>query len=347
MKFFLPALCGCGLLFMSLASHQTVAQVRESRPVQVVVKPVQFEHERTRVEAVGTAEAERSVVLYPAVADRVTAVNFKPGDKVEKGQVLVQLDARRQRVALDRAKILLEDAERTVSRLADSRKQGAIPQSQLDDAVTLRDLAKVELAQARTELEDRQVVAPFDGVVGLTDVELGDRITLQTAITSIDSRRSLFINFRAPEAALDLLLSQATLSVQPWQSPDAPLEAKVAEVDSRIDSETRTVRARAVIDNKDDQYRPGMSFRVNLELAGRQYAAIPEAALLWGATSAYVWKVEQGKAKQVDIQIRQRLQGRLLVSGDLARDDVLIVEGVQSLRDGQAITYSAGQGAAQ
>src|SRR5690606_17090792 len=106
------------------------------RATRVVTEQITFERERNRVDAVGTAEALNSVVLYPAVADRVVEVTFKPGDRVEEGDVLVRLDARRQEVAVARATIELMDAERTVERLRTSREQGAIPQSELDEAVT-------------------------------------------------------------------------------------------------------------------------------------------------------------------------------------------------------------------
>jgi multidrug efflux pump subunit AcrA (membrane-fusion protein) len=87
-----------------------------------------------------------------------------------------------------------------------------------------------------------------------------------------------------------------------------------------------------------------MSFRVTLQLAGDEYAVIPEASLMWGATSAYVWLSENGKAKKVNIQIQQRLSGRLLVSGDLTASDQLIVEGIQRLREGQSVKASKPKG---
>lgn len=328
-------------------SYAVVAEAQwggEQRATPVLVEKVEFENEISRVEAVGTAEAAKSVTLYPAVGDIVTAIHFTPGQSVEKDDILLELDARRQRVAVNRAEIQLRDAERTVERLRTSRSQGAIPESDLDDAVTLRDLLEVDLAEAQTNLEDRLVRAPFDGVVGLTDVEVGDRITEQTAITTLDKRDELLINFRAPEAALSILDQNPELSVQPWENRSVQIPAEIAEVDSRVSNENRTLRVRARLDNEDDRFRPGMSFRVRLQVAGDSYAVVPEAALLWGATGAYVWIVEEGVAKRVDVQIQQRLSGRLLVAGDLDRGDELIVEGVQQLREGQAVSYDNGEG---
>ncbi|GAB59165.1 efflux RND transporter periplasmic adaptor subunit [Rheinheimera nanhaiensis] len=317
------------------------------RAAQVITQAVTFEQQSSRVEAVGSAEAIRSVVLYPAVADRVTAVNFVPGQRIDKGQVLVELDSRRQQVAVERATIQLRDAQRTVARLQESRERGAIAQSVLDDAITARDLLQVQLAEAKTELEDRVVRAPFSGVVGLTDVEPGDRISQQTAITTIDDRSQLLINFNAPEDALPILQGNASVELSPWQAQGHSISAKIAELDSRIDSSNRSIRVRALLDNSSDSFRPGMSFRVRLQLAGESYAVVPEAALLWGATSAYVWLAEQGKAKRVDVQIKQRLSGRLLVAGALTTGDQLIVEGVQTLRDGQLVRAANQQSATQ
>lgn len=305
----------------------------------VIVEHVQMERAKEQVQAVGSAEALRSVTLYPAVGDKVTAVHFKPGDKVTAGQVLLELDSRRQKAALEEAKIRLSDSQRIKNRLIQSHAKGAVPQSDLDDAKTITELAKVTVTQAETEFEDRQIRAPFDGVMGLTDVEVGDRITPQTAIATIDDTRALYINFNAPESAIRMLRNKGTVSVLPWQSSEA-VDASIAYLDSRIDPQTRTLRAKAKIENSNEQFLPGMSFRIYIEVLGESFAAVPEAALLWGATGPYVWVSEDKQATRVDVKIEQRLAGRLLVSGDLQSKDILVVEGVQRLRSKQALTFS-------
>lgn len=304
----------------------------------VVLEEVAFQNETKEVEAVGTAEAVRSVTLFSPVSDEVTEVNFVPGQYVEKGKVLVKLDDRRQQVAVRRAKLQLEDTARTFKRLQESHNRGAVSESEFDLARTQRDLAEVTLLEAQADLEDRTIEAPFSGVVGLTDVEVGDRINEQTAITTIDDRSKLFVNFKAPEAALSVLMNNPKVTLEPWTNRNKTISADIAEVDSRINEEDRTMRARAVLDNSNDNYRPGMSFRVNLSIDGNRFAAIPEAALLWGANGAYVWISENGKAKRVDVEVHQRLRGTILVSGSLKQGDLLISEGVQRLRAGQDVT---------
>lgn len=307
------------------------------RAAVVITQPIGFERIQRHVEAVGYAEAKRSVALYPAVNDLVLEVNFKPGQRVKKGDVLVRLDDRQQQVNLERARIQLEDAERTVKRLTTSRQQGAIAQSELDQAITARDLMKVALREAEVAYEDRQVKAPFDGIVGITDVEPGDRITTQTLITTIDQRDQLHIDFNAPEAALELLLLGAELQVRPWANRNTAIPAEIVEVDSRINMTDRTIRVRAAVDNSQDLYRPGMSFRIGLTYYGDNFAVVPESALMWSTDGAYIWLEKEGKAHRVNVNIQQRLAGRILVEGAIQLGDTLIVEGIQSLRHGQAV----------
>ncbi|RAK01559.1 RND family efflux transporter MFP subunit [Aliidiomarina maris] len=334
LRFSMTLLTATALL---LSAYASMALAQDDRRVLVVTESLSFEQQVQRVDAVGSARALRSVTLYPAVADRVTEVNIVPGQWVTQDSVLLRLDNRRQRVALDRARIQLEDAQRTVDRLQSSLERRAIAQSELDDATTLRDLAQIAFDEAETEYEDRIVRAPFDGVVGITDIQVGDRINEQTAITTIDDSRQLYIDFRAPESALALIQHQGLLQVTPWQQAGESIAAQVVEVDSRFDIANRTIRVRAIMNNDNQRFRPGSSFRVSLQLNGEYFASIPEAALMWGPTSAYVWTVEDQRANRVDVQIKQRLRGRVLIDGDLEPGQTIITEGVQSVRQGQQV----------
>ncbi|QMW15890.1 efflux RND transporter periplasmic adaptor subunit [Pseudoalteromonas sp. MT33b] len=316
-----------------------ISCISVAQAANVVVEPVTTEKAKQQIKAVGNAEAIHSVTLYPAVGDRVTAVYFKPGDNVSKGDLLLELDSRRQQAALKEAEITLKDAERTMKRLEESHARGAVPQSDLDDAKTLYELAKVKLMYAKTEREDREIRAPFSGVMGLTDVEVGDRITAQTAIATIDDISQLYINFNAPEAAISVLKQKSEVEVIPWLG-DKVYTATVAELDSRINAQTRTIRTKAKLDNNEKQFMPGMSFRVHINIRGDEYAVVPEAAMMWGAAGPYVWKSVDKKATRVDVKIEQRLAGRLLVSGGLNKGDLLVTEGVQRLRPNQELTFA-------
>jgi RND family efflux transporter MFP subunit len=333
---FISMFASLGVLLLTLPA---LAQYRGAdKPRIVVVESLGFEYETLKVEAVGTAQAKHSVTLFASASDEVISLNFSPGQEVKKADVLLKLDSRLQDVNIQRAVIELEDAQKNLSRVKKSLKQGAATERELDDASTMFKLAEVTLLEAKENKENRLVRAPFDGIVGLTDVEVGDRITLQTEIATLDDRTSLFVNFVAPELAVSYLTKNPSVQLQPWTDRMISLPAKVVEIDSRVNVQDRTIRARALLNNQNDQYRPGMSFRVTLEVRGEMYVAIPEAALSWGANGAFVWLAEDKKAKRVEVQIAQRLRGRILVTGNLIDGEILIVEGIQGLRDGQALS---------
>jgi RND family efflux transporter MFP subunit len=327
------------LTFFVVSFHAKAQFSSADRPQLVAVEPLSFEYESTLIEAVGSAQARRSVTLFASVSDEVTGVNFIPGQLVSRGDVLVTLDSRLQDVAMERAEIQLEDAQRNLKRIQASLNKGAVTEVELDDAKTAVRLAKVNVDEAKVNREDRNIRAPFNGVVGFTEIEVGDRISPQTEITTIDDRSTLFVNFVAPELAVSYLLEKPDVQLQPWTDRTVSLNAAIGELDSRVNLQDRTIRVRALLDNASDQYRPGMSFRVTLAVRGERYVAIPEAALSWGASGAYVWLAEDNTAKRVDVQVKQRLRGRILVSGYLRDGETLVVEGVQSLRQGQALSF--------
>jgi RND family efflux transporter MFP subunit len=321
-----------------MLTFPAAAQYRGAdRPRIVVVEKLSFEYETSKIEAVGSAQAKRSVTIFPSVSDEVTSVYFLPGQTVKKDDLLLELDSRLQDIDMQRAEIELEDAQKNLDRVKNSFKKGAVTEREVDDANTIFRLANINLLEAKKNKEDRSVRAPFEGILGLTDVEAGDRITPQTEITTLDDRTKLFVSFVAPELAVSYLMEKPMVQLQPWTDRLTLLPARVAEIDSRVSLQDRTIRARALLDNQNDQYRPGMSFRVTLEVRGELYVAIPEAALSWGANGAFVWLAENEKAKRVGVQIAQRLRGRILVTGDLSSGEILIVEGIQGLRDGQVL----------
>ncbi|MBF7073888.1 efflux RND transporter periplasmic adaptor subunit [Glaciecola sp. MH2013] len=331
--------------FIALTTSVTIPSVSDAQSrggrgdskTQVIVAPLAYQTQQSNLEAVGTAEARKSVNLFAAVSERVTSVNFQPGQLVEKDRILITLYNEREQVALERAQISLKDATREYNRLLESKQKGAAAQSQVDVAQTTLALAKVAVREAEVALNERLLKAPFSGIVGFTDIEVGDRISPQTLITTIDDRAELYVNFTAPELAVSVLSNDAKVTLTPWQSRDVDINAKIAQIDSRINEQNRSIRVRALLDNKDDQFRPGMSFRVKLTVDGQQYVAVPEAALLWSATGAYVWQMVDEKAVRVDVKIQQRLLGTILVDGDFNPDAPLVVEGVQRLRNGQEL----------
>lgn len=309
--------------------------------VKVIVEPVRFERAGTRVDAVGTSRAVLSAELHAAASGEVVAVNFDPGQFVRQGEVLVELDSREEKLAVNLARIKLEDAQRLYERYLQSSESGAVLPTTLDAARTAAETARLELEQAKIDLADRRITAVFDGHVGVSEVDPGDRVGPETMITTLDDRSSLLVTFEVPESYIGELKVGETIRLETWSKSMPAVQGEVVDIGSRIDPRNRTFIARAKVDNDDDLLRPGMSFRVSADVEGERYAVVAETAVLWGADGAFVWTIVDGKATRKPVKVVQRREGRVLIDGDLDAGGIVVVEGTQSMRDGVAVDYDA------
>jgi RND family efflux transporter MFP subunit len=289
------------------------------------------------LDVLGSALAARSVTLFPAAAGEVLEVRFRAGQAVQAREVLLRMDDRQQRLAVDLAAARLDAARRLLARYEATRGTGAVPGSVIDEAESGVRLAEIALRQAREALADRVLRAPFTGVVGLAEVEPGDRVALDTAITTLDDRRTLQVAFELPEVHAARLRTGQALTVSNPAFGERRFGGRIAQIDSRVDPVSRNLRLRADVPNADDVLRPGMSFQVRLELPGQPFVAVPELALQWGREGAYVWAVRQGRAEQVPVRSVRRVASQVLVEGTLRVGEPVVVEGVQRLRAGRAV----------
>lgn len=311
----------------------------------VVVADVKFVKERLRTEAVGTGRSFQSARLHPASDGRVIATSLATDAKVGKGQVLLELDRKSETLAVELARVRLEAAQRAAERLAKLRKGGASTQASLDDAITAVDAAQIELERAQVALDDRFVLAPFAGRVAMSDIDVGDRVDTDTEIAILDDRSSLLVRFEVPEGLLGRIGVGDEVKLALWTGDTSPIEGgAIYDIDSRIDEATRTFVVRARILNTADQLRPGMSFRVTLDVIGETRASVPEAAIQWGGDGSYVWAVTDGVARRQPVSIVQRQEATVLVNGTFTEGDVVATQGVHRLRQGTKVEILPGNG---
>lgn len=318
------------------------AKSKEPRPQRetatlVLVEPLAFSEDRTVLRAVGTGEARRSARIHPTVSGKVVAVMFNSERRVKKGTPLVRLDDTHERLAVRLAEVAVKEARRKVLRLERLVKSQTASTVALQEARTAHESAKLRLDQARADLADRTVRAPFDGVIGLPQVDPGDRVDDETMVATLDDRSTLLVEFVVPEEHTASLRVGAPIKVRPSTGGGQMVEGRISAADSRIDATTRTLRVQAEIPNREDAIRPGTSFDVEIDFKGRPLPAVREVAVLWSRDGAYLWRVTDGRAEKVFVKLVRREEGRVLVEGPLSPGDLIVVEGVQGLRDGQPL----------
>ena len=272
--------------------------------------------------------------MHPSVAGEVVEVAFVAGQRVKKGDVLVRLDAKHQRLAVKLADVALREAARQLKRLERLAPSGAATMARLQTAQTEHASARLRLDQARASLSDRTIYAPFDGVIGLTDIERGPCLR-STLIATLDDRSSILVDFKLPEEFAVRLAVGDPIAMAAFGS-QYDVQGKVHSLDSRIDPVTRTLRVKALIANLDDRIRLARRSTYGF-LSKDDYATIPEVAVLWSRDGAYLWRVTNKKAEKVFVAIVRRDKGRILVDGPLKAGETIVVEGVQSLRPAQPV----------
>jgi len=310
---------------------------RSSGATRVLVEPISLKKDRLVVRAVGTGVALNSAAIHPSVDGEVIEVKFKSEQRVKKGAVLVRLDDQHQRLAVRLAEVALRKAKRDVARLRKLAKSGHTSRISLDTAQTGLESATVRYAQAKANLSDRAITAPFSGVIGLTDISIGDRVTDETMIATLDERSTLLVDFNLAEDHAVQIRVGDRITVKPSTSPGRRIIGTVSAMGSRIDKTSRSLRIRAKIPNSDNAIRPGTSFEVELAFTGRAFPSVAEIAVLWSRDGAYLWRANTGKAEKVFVKLVRRDRGRMLIDGALEAGDLVVVEGVQGLRAGQKL----------
>lgn len=321
------------------AGPKTAAPAEDKAPV--IVKTVDFASDAAVIEAVGTGMAQKAVMLFPEAAGQVSELLFSAGQRVKAGAPLLRLDAEEEKLAVKLARLRLQDARQTLSRYEQVAPSGAVSTGEVDAARTALSAARIELSQAELALENRTLIAPFAGMLGIPQVEVGDRVTDATPIATLDDRSSLLIDFDVPEAFAGGVAIGGEIEATTWALPGHRFEGTIEAVASRIDPDTRTLRVRAKVPNAEDRLRTGMSFSVRLPLAGDRFPAVPSVSLQWDGDGAYVWRVRNGVAERLNVSVLKRSDGWVLVDAPLSPRDQVVVEGLQRLRHGLAVDVKA------
>lgn len=326
-------------LFAKITEDQPQKQNNRDRALPVVVKHVATSANNDIIEALGTGRAKRFITIYPEVAGEITALNVSPGQQVTKGDVILTLDKEDAELAKKVAETKVLEARRLAKRSSELRRKNINSKANVDDAATRLLRAELELDQARESLADRQIIAPFTGIIGIPRIEPGDRVTTTTELMTLDDRSELIIEFEVPEIFLSRLALGNNIAARTPTYADKAFQGTIAAIDSRIDPANRSIKVRALLPNSKDLLRPGMSFSTKVTLKGDTYPLIPELALVWSKGKSYVWKIEKNKAVRISVTIIKRQQSTLLVKGDLKKGDLVVVEGLQRLKDGSDVSY--------
>ncbi|MCA3222798.1 MAG: efflux RND transporter periplasmic adaptor subunit [Burkholderiales bacterium] len=308
-------------------------------PAPVEVVTLKASRVQEDLGAVGTLRANQSVMLRTEVTGRVETIGFRDGQAVKRGQLLIGLDASFNEAEVAQAKAELALAQSSLKRTEDLAARNFVSSSAQDQAESNVAVLQARLQLAQARLSKMRVLAPFDGVVGIRAVNVGDVLRDGTDIVNIEDIRTLKVDFRVPERFFTQMKVGLPVEVAADALPGTTYRGSIEAINPRIDANGRSLELRASLGNSDGRLRPGMFARVRVVVGDRPEAfMVPEEAIVPQGDRFFVFRVAaDGRAQRVPVRLGVRRDGQVELLDNVQAGDRIIVAGMRVQRDGQPV----------
>jgi membrane fusion protein (multidrug efflux system) len=316
-----------------------------ARPTSVEVAKVESMTLVDETQAVGSLRSRQGVMLRPEVGGRVKQIFFNDGQRVRKGQLMVQFDDQLPQAQLAQARAELSIAEANHKRNQELVAQNFISQRSLDESSAALEVSRAKLSLAQATLQRLQVLAPFDGITGLKQINVGDYLKDGADMVNVEDIDAVLLDFRLPERFQAKIRAGQKAQLTVDALPGRPFSAIIQAVDPLIDANGRSVGLRGCIDNRQQQLRPGMFARVNAVFGSRENAlVIPEEAIIPQGGRTFVVRIIPGDkpevkvSERVAVKVGLRLPGKVEILEGLSAGDTVVTAGHQRLqKDGTVV----------
>jgi membrane fusion protein, multidrug efflux system len=319
-------------------------------PSTVTVAEVKTEVVPNLLTAVGDLAAVHQVNVTSDVSGRITDIMFTPGATVKAGSPLVQLfDAPDQGdLASFKAQAIVGQQSLDRAKTLAARQFG--PQSTVDTAQAAYDQASAGIAKTQAIISQKLVRAPFDGVLGVRHVEVGQFLTAGTMIVTLTDLSQIYANFTTTEKESARLKDGQTVRVMVDAYPGKVFEGKITTVEPQINTDTRNIRVQATIDNPDRVLKPGMFATTTVVLPDKEsVVTVPETAVDYTLYGDSVFQIVEKKADdgttsltavRTFVRTGDRIEGRAVITSGLKPGDRVVAVGQLKLQSGAAIAIS-------
>ena len=304
----------------------------QGAPVGVEVGKVEVMSLQDETQAVGSLRSRQGVILRPEVGGRIAELGFADGQRVTRGQLLVQLDDTLQQAQLLQAKAQASIARTNLQRNRELVAQNFVSQSAADQTAAALEVAEAQVAVAQAQLARMAMLAPFDGMTGIRSVNVGDYVKEGADLVSVEDISAMTVDFRLPEAVLSRLRLNQVVDVSLDGLPGRKFKARVEAMDSQLDANGRSLLVRARLDNSNGVLRSGMFARARIVFEDRPRAlVVPEEALVPQGAKQYLIKVIDGPSgkisRRIEARMGLRVPGKVEILEGLAPGDSVVTAG--------------------
>ncbi|MFZ1684187.1 MAG: efflux RND transporter periplasmic adaptor subunit [Candidatus Zixiibacteriota bacterium] len=311
------------------------ASAKAAVPVEVVV--ITPQPLRNAISTTGTLMANEEVTLRPEISGRVTGVYFQEGKKVRKGELLLKINDTELKAELKGKQAEEKQASDEEMRKRKLFESKAISQEEYDKALNSLHMVQAAREGIESQLAETEIRAPFDGKIGLRHVSEGGYVTPAVEVATMQDVNTMKVEFAVPEKHAGKLKSGTEITVKTGDAPDG-VKGEVYAVESKIDPDTRTIKARAKLANPDDMFIPGSFAKVDITLEVLTDAlVVPSEAVIPDVSGESVFLCDNGKAKSVVVRTGIRTETGTQVISGLSPNDTLIVTGILQLTGGKAV----------
>ncbi len=338
---------GSSVAASSKSSGAAAGKGNAKRSLPVITATVTESEFTDETEALGTAKSNESVDITAKATNRVVAIHFREGESVKQGVVIVELDGAEARANLAQAQASLRDTESQYQRSKELYQTKVLSESDLIQLEAKMLASKAQVAAAESRVSDTVIRAPFAGRVGLRNVSVGGLVTPGQIMTTLDDISVIKLDFTVPESYLATVKEGQQVEAKTSAYLNKTFRGRVSSVATRVDPVSRSAVVRALIDNRDQQLKPGMFMTVHLTRSQTNVLLIPEQALLPDGDKQYVYVVKEGVAKKTTVLIGRRKPGLVEIRQGLNLADVIVVEGGEKLSDGAKVTVANGEHSAR
>jgi membrane fusion protein (multidrug efflux system) len=327
-----------------------------ARPAGVEVAKVEVMKLTDDAQTVGSLRSRQGVVIRPEISGRIRDLNFKDGDRVKKGQLLVQLDDQLQQAQLKQAMAELGIAKSNHTRNQELQAQNFISKRTVDESAANMEVSEAKLSLAAATAARLKILAPFDGITGIRTANPGDYLKDGADIVNIEDIEAIFVDFKLPERFQTKVRKGQMANIELDALPGRKFSALVQAIDPLLDANGRSVSVRGCIDNRSMQLRPGMFARVTQVFGERDKAlVVPEEAIVPQGPRTTVIKVVDGTNKddkgqfvkvsqRVDVKIGIRRPGRVEILEGVKEGEVIVIAGQQRIqKDGSVLRVQEGR----
>lgn len=326
------------------SGQQTAKNMSAPRPPTVVSSAeVKRDTWQPAIKAVGSLVASKGVIVANEVVGIVKSIEFKSGQSVNEGDILLTLNDEVDLADLASLSASEKLAQLNFRRLNKLIHEKTVSQSTLDEARAELDSTRAQLNAKRAIIRKKTIRAAFSGKLGIRQVDLGQYLAPGTGIVNLQSLAPIFVDYNLPERFLDKLSIGQTVNVQVLAYPELTFEGSISALSPRIAIGSRSIRIRATLANKEQLLRPGMFAEVATQLPTRNdVLTLPERVISYAPYGNTVFMLidKDGKltAERRQVDTGEVRNGRVEIIDGLEEGDIVAADGVNKLRNGQTVT---------